>query len=103
MSTKKVQNSPEKNVGVGLNFFGKLLVSFFESFFEQSLTFLTKKTKVFGKFSESFWKVFGKFLERSRFSSQSSLFFPKSRKLLSSRSLGVRKEIVGRVSARTGI
>ena len=43
-------------------------------FFEQSLTFLTKKTKVFrkvfGKFLESFWKVFGKFLEsfwKSRF------------------------------------
>ena len=58
-----------------LNFFGKVLVSFFESFFEQSLTFLTKKTKVFWKVfgklfraityisnqkDQSFWKVFGK-------------------------------------------
>ena len=40
---------------------------FWKVFFDQSFTFLTKKTKVFGKFLESFWKVFwkvfGKFLE----------------------------------------
>ena len=51
--------------------FSKVFGKFFR---DQSLTFLTKKTKVFGKFfraiayistqkNQSFWKVFGKFLE----------------------------------------
>ena len=61
---------------------------FWKVFFDQSFTFLTKKTKVFGKFLESFWKVFwkvfgkfwkvfGKFLERSRFFPTKFVIFPE--------------------------